>query len=119
MRLLLLSFTLTCFFFLVPYKSDAIPVFEKAPAVTFIHSLSETGDESYSEYGNHTAIILRCHNIRNSFNQHRCAPDMQMGASVLCFAPVEILPGAGSIEKNCFHCTPIALKLLFPKHYFW
>lgn len=119
MRLLLLSFTLTCFFFLVPHQSDANPVCEKVPTVTFTHSLSETGDENYSEYGNYTAIIVFSHNIRKSSNQHRCATDIQMGASVPCFAPAEILPGAGSIEKNCFHCTPIALKLLFPKHYFW
>ena len=116
---LLLSLTLTYFFFLFPHKSDATPVDEKAPAITFTHSFSETGDEDYSEYGNNTLTIFHCRNILKSSNQHRCAPDIQMGSSRPVFSPVEILPVAGSIEKNCFHCTPIALKLLFPKHYFW
>ena len=117
MRLLLLSLTLTCFF-LFPSEGDATTVCEKA-AIKFTHNLSETGDENYSEYGNQTPIILLCHNVRKSFNQQRCAQDIQMGFSGPCFAPVEILAGAGSIEKNCFHCIPIALKLLFPEHYFW
>jgi len=116
---LLLSLTLTYFFFLFPHKSDANPVFEKVPTVAFTQSFSETVDEGYSEYGNHTPVIVLCHNIRKSSNQQRCGPDIQTGSSAPCFPPVEILPGAGSIEKDCFHYKTIALKLLFPEHYFW
>ena len=116
---LLLSVTLTYFFFLFPYKSNSTPVLQTVQATTCIHSLSETGDEDYSEYGIHTTTIFHCHNIRKSSNQNSSVHDIQMSSSPQVFVLGEILPGAGSVGKTCFHCTPIALKLIFPKHYFW
>jgi len=116
---LLLSLTLTYFFFLFPCKSDATLACEKARAATVTHSLSETGDGDCSKYGPHAAIIFHYFNTRKSSNQHRYVPGIQMGSSGQIFAPVEILFDTGSVEKTCFHCTPIALKLIFPKHYFW
>lgn len=116
---LLLSLILTSFILLAPQNSDAAGVYGKKTVVTSSFGLSEIDVAGYSEYGHLAVTILHKSNVRNATNQHRSLPGIHPDYSSFHFAPVELLLPANRLEERYSYCIPIAMKLLFPKHYFW
>lgn len=115
---LMLSFILSCFFFVAPLSSNAgnIP----AHRLDKVHSNTPEKDLLKETAAADCPAIMTPSVYGSSYScRHSSFSFADYVNTVCCAISSTTLPENKYVSHPYLYCKPIQLKLLFPKHYFW
>ena len=115
---LLFSTLLTTLFFFSSWGSEN-PVEKNTDKGAAIKSQLCKVDPGYGLLNGHYTTPVKFSGSGKASKQARYYPGFTPGASSAFLLPVASLCSFRQPAPPSPDCTPIALKLLFPKHYFW
>ncbi|MEP6950365.1 MAG: hypothetical protein ABI863_13865 [Ginsengibacter sp.] len=115
----LLSFILSSFVFIAPFRSNAGEVPGKQITANFESKTSATEMLNYSISGDYAVAVINSNHRYASAAQYRFNPFTNFIYSAASRGRLHFFYKQKYFAGPHLYCKRIGLKLIFPEHYFW